>query len=285
MALAVPARRATFFGKRCLGVARRFPHVYGRMRELAPAPGTRARLAVLLARGFLEPYFRRLRDGRSLYVHVPVGGRLHTVTLRANGADVFTFYEVFLKGVYDACLPLRTGATVVDLGANIGLASLYFKYRRADADVVAVEPASANFAVLASNVEPIGVRTLHAAVSARSGTGRLAVSGGPTGFSLQETEDPGSRAEHIPLVTLDDLASLTGTSDVDVLKVDIEGGETEVFRHSCHLLDSTAVVVIELHGDEARETVIARLSDQSFIHVSPVEPGFPDLFIRTPRAE
>jgi FkbM family methyltransferase len=252
------------------------------MRELAPSPVARARLTFVLFRGFLEPYFGFLRDGRLLHIQVPVGGQPHNLALRANGADVFTFYEVFLKGVYDACLPLRAGATVLDLGANVGMASVYFKYRRPDAHIVAVEPASANFAILASNVEGMGIKTLRAAVAAQSGTGQLAVSGGPTGYSLQETEHSDSPVERIRLVAMDELAHLTKASAVDVLKADIEGAETQVFRHRSRLLDATAVVLVELHGEEARNTVIPRLTDQGFRHVTPDEPGFPDIFIRPP---
>jgi len=271
---------ATLLLKRSVRIARRLPRLYRRVRLLAPAPLERTRLLMLLARGFLEPHARLLRDGRLLRVQLAIGGRRHTLALRANGADVFTFYEIFLKGVYDACLPLRPAATILDLGANIGVASVYFKQHCPDAYVIAVEPELANFGMLVENVSGIGVQVNHAAVAARGGTGELTLASGPTAHSLAERTRGATAAQATPLVTLDDLAVGCGITSVDVLKVDIEGAEADVFAHRWRLLDVTAMVLVELHGGEAREIVVRRLTEEGFTHVVPPETGFPDVFTR-----
>jgi hypothetical protein len=80
----------------------------------------------------------------------PIGCvRLH---LRANGgADAFIHSEVFEHQYYR--LPLRSApATILDLGANIGLATVYFARMFPRAALACVEPAPENLRLLRDNL-------------------------------------------------------------------------------------------------------------------------------------
>jgi FkbM family methyltransferase len=71
---------------------------------------------------------------------------------RAYETD-FVYREVFVEEIYTRSFgQLPTNATVVDVGANIGLFSLLIKQQLPDARVYAFEPAPVHFALLGKNL-------------------------------------------------------------------------------------------------------------------------------------
>ncbi|QJW98052.1 hypothetical protein FTUN_5632 [Frigoriglobus tundricola] len=80
-----------------------------------------------------------------------------TIWLREVGSDLSTFDEILIKQVYRSAVgALRDCRYVVDLGANIGLASLYFAHAFPNSRVLAVEPDPRNYALLARNTHRLG---------------------------------------------------------------------------------------------------------------------------------
>jgi FkbM family methyltransferase len=73
------------------------------------------------------------------------------IYIRNRYADKITFKQVFLEGQYNFDIPF-TPTTILDGGANIGLASVYFAHRYPAASIVAVEPNQENFEVLQKNI-------------------------------------------------------------------------------------------------------------------------------------
>src|SRR5438309_225550 len=75
------------------------------------------------------------------------------ISLRPATNDLFTFDEVFLTQVYgEVKFWLSEAQTVIDLGANIGLASIYFMHHYPGCRVLAVEPDPENYDVLRQNL-------------------------------------------------------------------------------------------------------------------------------------
>src|SRR5438128_464043 len=80
----------------------------------------------------------------------PVHGE---VSLREVGSDILTFDEVIKRQVYRNILSkLEQCETVIDLGANIGLASLYFAGRYPSCRLFAVEPNPDTYRMLTANL-------------------------------------------------------------------------------------------------------------------------------------
>ena len=124
----------------------------------------------------------------------------------------------------------RNGArTIVDLGANIGLASRRFLERFPRARIVSVEPEPGNVAVLRHNLDP-------SADARRSST--HAWSACPPGLPRRDNGSRGRllhdrRAEgDTDVVTMADVLSELGNDRIDLLKCDIEGAESELFKSS-----------------------------------------------------
>jgi FkbM family methyltransferase len=152
-----------------------------------------------------------------------------------------------LGGEYAFDLPFHP-QTIVDAGANIGMASIYFAHRYPGARIVAIEAEDSNFAMLNKNVRPYGaVLPVHAALWNRDG--EINVSERAPGVGTREKwtfvthEGPGAKVRAITMRTL---MKETQMRSVDLLKIDIEGAEKEVFE-GCDWMDDIRCIMIELH--------------------------------------
>jgi FkbM family methyltransferase len=186
---------------------------------------------------------------------------LHTVTrhdcahpfrLRLPSSDVPTCRQVFVKDEYDfvAERPLRT---IVDAGANIGLASIRFANRFPAARIVAIEPEAANFALLCENVAPYpNIIPVQAALWCTDGEIELVDPGlGHWGYMVDApaaTTHLSTRVCHrVPSVTVGALLEAHGLGRIDLLKVDIEGAEREVFADTTGWIDRVDAIIVEEH--------------------------------------
>ncbi|RPI02078.1 MAG: FkbM family methyltransferase, partial [Zetaproteobacteria bacterium] len=73
----------------------------------------------------------------------------------------FFFREIFIHGDYSFAAA-RENPLILDCGANIGMATLYFTWRYPRAEVHAFEPDPDTFALLKRNVEANGLTRTHA---------------------------------------------------------------------------------------------------------------------------
>jgi hypothetical protein len=71
--------------------------------------------------------------------------------LRDKTMDLGTYQQIFIDKEYNfiANLPPET---IIDAGANIGLASIYFANKFPEAKIIAIEPETENFELLKKNV-------------------------------------------------------------------------------------------------------------------------------------
>jgi len=77
-------------------------------------------------------------------------------------------------------------------------------------------------------------------------------------FRFVESKEAG-----IPSVTVEDIMARLGVDRIDILKLDVEGAEKEIFEHSAGWIDRLGTILIELHDQytpgctEALEQAIA----------------------------
>ncbi|RKE26234.1 FkbM family methyltransferase [Paraburkholderia sp. BL23I1N1] len=135
---------------------------------------------------------------------------------------------------------------IVDAGANMGAAAVWFALTYPKAKVLAVEPDAANYGLLTRNAASFpSVVPLNAAIAAHSGTLYLNDPGvGAWGY--RTAEQPGERSNAVEAMTLEQvLAKSSGTPFI--LKIDIEGAESDLFSRHAAELDQFPLVIIELH--------------------------------------
>ena len=76
-------------------------------------------------------------------------GEIKLIQRYNNGSDNYIFSEVFIDKCYDIDL-LSTPEKILDLGANVGYSSIYFKKKYPGAKVACVEPIEENLSILNS---------------------------------------------------------------------------------------------------------------------------------------
>jgi FkbM family methyltransferase len=195
----------------------------------------------------------RLRDGTRL-------------TYRLNRGDIRLIPEVFGLEIYR--LPRSFDRlTVVDLGANIGLVSLFLASRYELTHVLAVEPSPGNAAVLRTNLERNGIpgEVVEAAAGPEDGVGLFADNERVPTLGMMGQE--GRPVSVISMPTL--LERLPKDATVDVLKLDIEGAEAELFAaDDLSWLERVRLIMIELHPKYVPvEPVVDRLRERGFEYV------------------
>lgn len=152
--------------------------------------------------------------------------------------------------------------TVLDVGANIGAFSALVRHRWPHAEVAAVEPDLENFRVLIENTREghitpfLGAvtygperRTVHSVIGAAALNQGMSYVDRP-GWKREVLHDGGVPHIERPClcITLADVVLAMGWDEIDVLKLDCEGGEFEILRSED--LPLARLVVGEWHGRE-----------------------------------
>jgi len=200
-------------------------------------------------------------------VALRVPGIPHPVYLRADGTDLNCFWQVFGKRDCAVDLP-RPPRVIIDGGAHIGFASIYFANRFPQATIVAVEPEAANYALARQNLAPYSnVHLVRGGIWCRDAW--LAIKNPRAdswAFRVHELAEhtEGAFEGH----SIDGLLRRFGLDGADLVKLDIEGAEVEVFAQgSLHWLDRIEAVVIELHGKKAESVVREAMNALGLAHL------------------
>jgi FkbM family methyltransferase len=197
-----------------------------------------------------------LLQGSLLYSKIKLGflknirvpGILHPLTLRKGTSDYETFYQAIVHSQYKFNYGINP-RVIIDGGANIGLASIALKNMFPEAFVIAIEPDPENYAQLQENVKAYkNISTLKAGLwnkkALLSVTDKYNV--GKWGMVTEEVEEmaPGV----INTVTIMDIMEQFNIEQVDLLKLDIETAERELFSSDYETwLPRVKAIVIELH--------------------------------------
>jgi FkbM family methyltransferase len=212
------------------------------------------------------------RRQRRVFVHGGV-----SIYYRRNRGDLHTLREVWFAEAYR--LPFDAEPrTVIDLGANVGLTSLWLSSRYPVEQLVAVEPSSSNVAVLRRNLSGHNANVIHAAVG--PGDGSIAFTENAQSH-LGRVGGHGGSVRQVSMRTV--LDEFPPDVMVDLLKVDIEGSEGQLFSGDLTWLRRVRAIIIEIHplmvdGGE----VVARIRKQGFAYVpaGSVWPASMDAFVR-----
>jgi FkbM family methyltransferase len=175
-------------------------------------------------------------------VRVPVPGRKRRVWLRPGTVDQAVYDDVFLNG---ECRPpdgLNSADFVIDAGAHIGLSSVFFAMAFPRARIAAVEPDAENLRILRLNTVDLPQVTVHeGGLWGRTGSLRIAnPAAGSWAFQLEE-------GGQLRAWTVDELCVHHGITRIDLLKLDVEGAEVEVFGTAEGWIDRVDGLIVELH--------------------------------------
>lgn len=190
-------------------------------------------------------------DGAVQFTH----DKLH-ITLRPDSGDEYVFQEVFLDDTYQLQGIQNSLDTVVDLGANIGLFSLFVSQQARR--VIAVEANPENFDLARHNVENNHLeRHVTLVQAAVSGTTRerlriysSGMSGGHSVHQHLAGRWPNDNESVVHSIRLADLFEEHAIQRCSLLKCDIEGGEYDVIENTpLSVLNRVDRFLIEAHPE------------------------------------
>jgi FkbM family methyltransferase len=188
-----------------------------------------------------------------------------TISLRDSDGSPFSFtfrgrtdqgvlshlYKDGVRIVDSKSQPIRT---ILDCGANIGVETLRFRLHHPQAEIIAVEADPDNFALLEANCrDSARISAIHGAVWSKDTELYLhrSMDGNPECSSVGEA----GGGPAVKGYSIDRLRMLRGWSQIDILKLDIEGAEHELFSGSVDWLQRVSCLVFEVPDSDKPGTL------------------------------
>ena len=178
---------------------------------------------------------------------VKMPGYAYPMFLRPGTSDKKVFREVFLFRLYNFAVPIEV-KTIVDGGANIGLSAVYFANRFKNSVVYAIEPEGSNIQMLERNSAPYpNIKIIRSALWYRDTFLKIKNLGeAKWAFSVQECKE--GELDSFRGISIPTWMRENSIDNLDLLKLDIEGSEKELFQFDTdRWLPKTKVIVVELH--------------------------------------
>lgn len=199
-------------------------------------------------------------------MELPLGRSPYRVWLRPGTCDVILYDDIVVQEQYGS-LPLDRVRTIVDVGANIGLVSAYFLWKSPQARVLAIEPDPVNHELCVRNLAAFGERAvvLRAGLWGRPCRIRVESANLGTWASTVAPAEATAGTETIEAFDMPSLLERYGSQTLDLLKIDIEGAEREVFSaDDLGWLDRVGCIQIELENEACRETFFRAVAGHGF---------------------
>jgi FkbM family methyltransferase len=201
--------------------------------------------------------------------NVRLPGLNHDVTLRRGTSDARVCWQTFIEKQYyfddfpqnrqlrlryDSLVAAGKRPIIIDCGANIGMSSLWFSKEFPKAQIFAIEPHRGNYDQLVRNLREVrNIVCMHGAIWDQNSNLTIAdPSAEEWAFRIEERSDQSKRSQgptsnDLQCFTIDELLNKSATSRAFIIKIDIEGGEKELFRSNTQWAALTDLMIIELH--------------------------------------
>lgn len=188
-------------------------------------------------------------DAAGYVISVRVVGVRHPLLLRARSSDLDVLMKVFADREYE--LPLRQAPqSILDGGANVGYATVYYAELYPDATIAAVEPDRDNFAMLKKNTEHYASISVFEAAIWSSDTQVELEDPGMDQHAFRVgglTQQSNATRRSVSALSIATLAERAGVPGFDLVKLDVEGAEREILVNASAWISQAQVLIAELH--------------------------------------
>jgi FkbM family methyltransferase len=228
-----------------------------RRRDVARVAETWARRVRAYQRtfgGIRGPFvMARNRMPRSTDMETRIGDDPRPIRLRRSTTDIVVYDQVVTRGEYEFGVP-RDVKTILDVGANTGITSAWYASRYPGCQVIAVEPEEHNYAMLVKNAASRPeITPVRAALWPSPGT-VVAINPDAPAWQYQYrspgtalSDDSTQERNGVRATTVAELMTEFSLDRIDLLKLDIEGSERDVFEGDVTFLAHVGAIAIELH--------------------------------------
>jgi FkbM family methyltransferase len=190
-----------------------------------------------------------------------IGSKMVKFSLRKRSSDPFVYNQIIEMEEYvfltDFLEDRDHSYTFMDIGANIGLTTLYMKAFFPNAKIYSLEPEPSSFHCLKNHIELnhlSSVSIFNKGLYISDGVlyaNRSFRDGEHWSFKLDETQvDP--NAEKLEVTSLGSLVKECNVNEIDFLKIDIEGGELALLKDGSFLQligDQVKIIMMEIHPE------------------------------------
>ncbi len=167
--------------------------------------------------------------------------------IRKGTTDSAVFRSIFLFKEFK--LPIKiTPKLIIDAGAYTGLSALYYSSKYPSAKIICIEPENSNFEILENNTKNLpNITRIKAALYYKNAFLKIKDTGtGKWGFVVKEVFE--SENFDIKAITIEEILKKSGYDKIDILKLDIEGSEKQLFSKNYQTwLEKVNIIVLELH--------------------------------------
>ncbi|BFI76522.1 FkbM family methyltransferase [Sulfurisphaera ohwakuensis] len=165
----------------------------------------------------------------------------------------YVYYATFIAGEWDY-LKIRKDDIVLDAGAFAG--DFTIKVARKAKEVVAVEPLPWAFRLLKKNVELNNLKNVVLVNKALYSVDGIKVKLKDSGVGSRMTKEG---EIEVDTTTIDSLGKFS------IVKMDIEGAESEIIKEDEKWLDYVRAIAVELHGEKNLTVVPKVLKAKGFL--------------------
>lgn len=191
-----------------------------------------------------------------------VPGYRHPFYLRDSVADHATFrqclvmqqynFQTFpqnerLMRYYHESIARNETPLIIDCGGNVGLATRWFAERFREACIVVIEPDTENFELLTKNTKELGAQVVRLQGGIWDRPAKLVITNpeaGAAAFQVKEIDvnsDSGIRA-----YTISEICEMHDATAPFIVKLDIEGAQSTLFRSNTDWVKNTPLITLEL---------------------------------------
>ena len=201
------------------------------------------------------------------FCHPQPIGRIRLLLRDNDGSDLFIYSEVFEHECYR--LPIeRPPATILDLGANIGLSTVYFARQFPDARLACVEPVPGNLRILDQNLELNGIQAqvFRAAADITDGNVMMERHAKDYGHKVAAGSQSSTPSQfEVPAISIPSLLERLGWDRIGLMKLDIEGHETVLLTTAFEWLDRVDTLCVEYHENGGEDELMRIASRFGFL--------------------
>jgi FkbM family methyltransferase len=245
--------------------ARRFLDIPSEIRKLGACTAIRMYSSWLLH----PPYVAGRDPSPTRLGTLKLKGYPHPFFFRHGTSDVRVIRQIFLKEEYRDLRGEKNMDRIIDCGANIGCSAFYFLSKYPDAELIAIEPDQGNFRLLQKNLEPFGERARALQAAVWSGDQRLRVDrdhfGDGKEWSYQVRACRDDEQADVTALSLETVLNQFNWAHVDLLKIDIERAELELFTSGYKpWLSRTRNLAIELHGLDCEQVFLRGMAGYDY---------------------
>ena len=203
-----------------------------------------------------KDYHQKSLNVRPVKYSLRFNKQIRNVYLRTYSGDLDIFYEIFWKKTY-AFSRNYMPHLIVDFGANVGLSPLFFLNQFPQSKIICVEPDPGNIKTLKRNLEQEitdnNIIVSESAITDKDGIMQLSNSLLKYNSKLLAGKNSDESNVKVKVLSMNSFLQKYSIDQIDILKIDIEGSEVELFSADAAWLSMVKEVIIETHSIVAEE--------------------------------